>query len=67
MLDGERGTPAVEEHRYVAAMAEPWGLCQVCGLAEASHLRSRGVYTPTAQTKRCPDCVRFDIDPCAHV
>jgi hypothetical protein len=55
-LDGEAGTPT-QEHSYVAAMSEPWGLCQVCGLAEASHLRSRGVYTPTTSAFRCPTCV----------
>lgn len=66
-LDGERGTPTAAGHSYTVTLsAEPWGRCEICGYAEAAHEHARGVYTPTATSKRCPACVQTDAEWCPH-
>lgn len=65
--NADAGAAVISQHRFVTALsAQPWERCTICGLAEAAHLTSIGMYTPTVQARRCPDCVIAGIDPCRH-
>lgn len=64
----ENESPAIiSSHAYVSSPFKPWGVCAVCGFAEAAHERSNHTYLPGSDLRfRCPDCVTKNISPCVH-
>jgi hypothetical protein len=55
----------VGEHIFTPHVDEPWGRCQICGLAAPAHDEVSDPYVPIGPY-RCSDCVMTGRKSCPH-